>query len=288
MAVSLGIVFGIIAMLGLGFNAALAKFPVMRIGPRRTVFFRNMGTSLLLFISMLAFIHTSAFSPLFIFIAFLISFLGYIPLFTFYKALRLGKMGVIAPVSNSAVVFTVLFSVIFFMEQLTLIQVSSILLIIVGIILISVDFKDIRRSQLLKVSSGVPYALITCFLWGLVFFLFKIPVMVIGPIMTAFMVEFGGLIFSGAHMAVLKESFRIPDRRIMKYIVFVSLFGTAGTLFFNLGVQVADVSIVAALTFANPWIATVYGRIVDKDTLKPAQYLAIVLILVGIVIISYF
>ena len=288
MAISIGIIFGILSMIGLGLNAALAKVPVVKIGPHRTVFFRDMGTSVLLFISLLFFLNSAVFSPLYIAIAFIISFLGYVPLVTFYKAMRVGKIGVVVPVSNSAVVFTVLFSVIFFMEQLSIVQVFSILLIVIGIVVISVNFKDLRKSQLFKFSSGIPYALATCLLWGLVFFLFKIPVMVIGPILTALIIELGGMFFSGIAIATRKESFRLPDRRILKYIILVAISGAAGTLFFNMGVQIADVSIVAALTFSNPWITTIYGRFVYKEKLKTAQYLAILFILSGIVLISYF
>ncbi len=288
MPVSLGIIFGLIAMLGLGLNAALAKVPVLKIGGRKTIFFRNACTSLLLFILLLPSVPVTNFSLAYILIAFFIAFIGYIPLLTFYKALKLGKVGVVTPISNSSVVFTILFSIIFFREYMSLTRLSSILLIIMGIIMISLNFKDMKNSQLFKISSGIPYALITCLLWGVVFFLFKIPVMVLGPILTSFIVEFGIMILSGISLAISKIRFSVPDKRILIHIFFVALFGSVGNLFFNMGIEIADVSIVAALTFSNPWIATLYGKFVYKEKLTIPQYVAILLILTGIVLMSYF
>ena len=137
-------------------------------------------------------------------------------------------------------------------------------------------------------SSGIPYALITCFLWGLVFFLFKFPVTILGPILTSFIIEFGILIYSGINMKFSKIPLKLKDPKILIYVFFVALFGAIGTLFFNLGIKAYDVSIVATLRSANPLVATLFARFVYKEKLIKKQWVAISLILLGIIIISYF
>ena len=205
-----------------------------------------------------------------------------------YKAVELGKVGIVAPIANSSVIFTILFSIIFFKESLSVTQVISITFIIIGIILISIDFANIRNSSLFNIASGVPLALVTCFLWGVVFFLFKIPVNAIGPILTSFIVEFGIMIFSGLHLKISKVNVSMPDKRMIIYLFIVAFFGAVALLFFNIGITVADVSIVSAITFANPLVACLYGRVVYKEKFNLQQYGAILLILVGIILISHF
>ncbi len=284
----MGIVFGLLAMLGYGLSTAVAQVPVKNLGTLRVVFFRGIFASSMLFLGVLFFWGECVFSPVYILLALAISFVGYGGLICFYKALKVGHIGVVTPIANSSIVFTVLLSVLFFAESLGSVQVFSIGLIVCGIVLISVDFRHLRNSCVFDKSSGVVYALVTCLLWGVAFFLFKIPVNVLGPILSSFVIEAGNLIYSGMSLKFSGKDFGFPRGKNMKYIFFVALFGALGTLAFNYGVDVADVSIVAALTFANPLVAAVYARVVYKEKLRGLQYFAMALILFGIVLISYF
>lgn len=286
MSFSLGIIFGIISMLGFGISTGITKVPLKSIGNQMTIFFRGIFMSLIIFLVLLFYLPASL-SPFYLVIALVIGVIGYFPLFTFYKGLKRGKIGVISPVSNSSIIFTVLFSIVFFGETLNIIQSYAIVLIIIGVFLVSVNFRDLKGSNLFKFSSGIPFALMTCLGWGLFFFLVKIPVTFIGPVLTAFMVEFVIMIMAGINMRASRIPFKIPNKRILIYIVILSVFGSAGAIFFNMGISVSSVSIVAALSKSSPWVTTLYGRVAYKEKLKAAQYVAIVLILAGIVLISY-
>ncbi|MFH1432910.1 MAG: EamA family transporter [archaeon] len=288
MDLSLGIVFGLIAMAGFGLHTAISQVPIRSVGIVRTIFFRNIFTSSILLAGVLLFQQHATLSLKYVGIALAISFMGYIPLVMFFKALNSGKVGVVTPIANSSVIFTILFSILFFGESLSGVQTLSIALIVLGIVLISVDFGGLKNSMLLKVSSGVPYALVTSVLWGVVFFLFKIPVDVLGPILTAFVTEFGIMIFAAANMGLMRMKFTVPDKKDIRYIGIASFFGAIGALAYNYGITFADVSIVAALTFANPLVSTLYAKIVYREKLCTLQYLAILLMIAGIVLISYF
>ena len=282
------ILFGLIAMVGYGLSNAIAQVPSKEIGSRKTIFYRNIFVSILLLAVLLPFLKETVFSPKYILITLAIAFIGYFSLMAFYKALKVGKVGIVSPLANSSVIFTVLLSIIFFGEILSTIQFLAIALIILGIILVSLNFKDLKNSHLFKISSGIPYALLTCFIWGLVFFLFKIPVNVIGPILTSLTLEFGIMIYSGIHIHFSKLNFSLPNKKILLPIFLVAFFGAIGTLFFTLGIKNYSVSLVAAITFANPLVATLYGKIVYKEKLHLQQYFAIALMILGIVLISYY
>jgi len=288
MDISFGIIFGLIAMFGFGIANALVKIPTKKIGIIRTIFVRGIFSSLMLFLILLFFLPETNFDLTYIFIAVIIAIIGYIPLATFFKAIKSGKVGIITPIANSSIIFTVLLSIIFLKESLLATQILAILLIVVGIILTSINFKDLKNSNLFRLESGIPYALVSAILWGVVFFLLKIPVNVLGPILTSFIVEFGIMIFSILHIKVANDPFNFPNRKMLIHIFFIALFAIVGSLFFNLGIERSSVSIVAALTFSAPLVSTLYGKIVYKEKLTTIQYSALFLILLGVILISYF
>lgn len=288
MELSSGIIFGLISMVGFGLSTSLSPIPAKRLGVRNAVFFRGIFMCLIFILLLPFFLSGTTFSSKYILIAFAISVLAFIPLSTFLKALSLGKLGIITPIANSSIIFTVLFSILFFNESLNSIQLGSILLILLGIILVSVDLRDMKNSKILSLSSGIPYALITCVLWGLMFSLYKIPVMAIGPILTALVVEIGIFLISSFQILKAGKKIDIPDRSTLTYLILLSIFTAIGGAFFNFGVMVAEVSIVAALAMANPLVATLYGRFIYKESISVQQYLAISFILAGIVALSLF
>ncbi|MCK5290171.1 MAG: EamA family transporter [Candidatus Aenigmarchaeota archaeon] len=288
MELSSGIIFGLISMLGFGLSSSLSPIPAKRLGVMNAVFFRGIFMCLIFILLLPFFLSGTTFSSKYILIALAISVLAFIPLSTFLKALSIGKLGIISPIANSSIIFTVLFSILFFNESLNTVQFGSILLILLGIILISINFKDIKNSHIFKMSSGIPYALLTCVLWGLMFSLYKIPVMVIGPILTALIIEIGIFIISLIQILKTGKKINMPDRSTLNYLILLSIFTAIGGAFFNFGIMVAEVSIVAAISMANPLIATIYGKYVYKETISIQQYLAISFILIGIVALSFF
>jgi len=288
MELSSGIIFGLISMLGFGLSSSLSPIPAKRLGVMNAVFFRGIFMCLIFILLLPFFLSGTTFSSKYILIALAISVLAFIPLSTFLKALSIGKLGIITPIANSSIIFTVLFSILFFNESLNTVQLGSILLILLGIILISINFKDIKNSHIFKMSSGIPYALLTCVLWGLMFSLYKIPVMVLGPILTALIIEIGIFIISLIQILKTGKKINMPDKSTLNYLILLSIFTAIGGAFFNFGIMVAEVSIVAAISMANPLIATIYGKYVYKETINIQQYFAISFILIGIVALSFF
>ena len=288
MNTTLGIIFGLIAMIGFGLSNAVSQKPIKKMGAGGVIFWRGIIVMVILGIVLLFFINQSEFSLKYILIALAISAIGYLPLLSFYQALKLGKVGAVAPIANSSMVFTILFAYIFFKESLNQEQLLSMLLILIGIVLISINVRNFKNSSLFKLTSGIPYACLACFLWGLVFFLFKIPVNILGPFLTALLIEVGNILWSGIHLKMSKLDFKLPDKKMWHYLLVVAIGGSAGTLFFNLGINVASISIVTAITACSPLVAIMAGRLMYKEKLRIQQYAAAAFIIIGIIFISYF
>src|SRR3989338_836341 len=287
MGIPSGIIFGLLSMLGYGLANAISKVPAREVGSERSVFLRGILVSLILFVVFLVFIGESKFSAGYILVALLIGILGYFPLLFYYKAVTCGNVGIVTTIANSSLVVTILLSVFFFNEILSSMQILSIIIILFGITLISINFRNIRGSDFFKKSSGVPFALLAIPLWGLVYFLAKLPIAHLGPYLSAFVFEFGVMAASFVHLKHIKAETSFPKAgKHMAYIVLLAIFIAAGTLFYNLGVNIADVSIIIAITYSNPFIAVLYGKFIYKEKIKPLQYLAILMIISGIVLVS--
>ncbi len=283
----LGILFGLFSMLGYGLSTGVISGLAKKYSPEQVTVYRNFFVSLILLVALLFYLSSSNFDVTFIVLVFGIAVLGYFSVKYLFKALRVGKVGVVSPISNSAVVLTVLLSVIFFKEQLSLLQVVAIALVIFGVLLNSVDFKHFRESNIFDKRSGVAYALVTFVLWGFIFFFSKIHVSVLGPFLSAFLIELGILVYSYLDIRVSKMRLkRVSSKELFLFIVSAILAAT-GTLFYNLGVQVGVVSIVAVLSFSNPIAATFYSKVVNKETLKLKEMAALILIVLGVALVTF-
>lgn len=286
MGVTAGVIFGILSMLAFGLGNALSKVPAQKLGGRNSVLFRNLMMSVFLFMIFIFFERNPIISFEYILIAIGVSVIGYLPLFTLYKALDVGKVGVVTPITGSSIFFTVVLSIVFFGERVGVLQGFAIAAIIIGVVLISINFREFRKSHIFDIKSGVPFALVTCLGWGVYAFLFNVPVNVLGPIMTGLITETGILVIGFFAVLFSKEGFRVPDIKTMNYVIMVAFFGVAAVLAYGAGLNSSDVSIVAPIAFANPIVATLYGAVFYGERLKFQQYSGVVLAIMGIVFMS--
>ncbi len=274
-------------MLGYGLSTGVISSLTKKYSPEQVTVYRNFFVSLILLLALLFYLPSSNFDALFIVLVLGIAVLGYFSVKYLFKALKVGKVGVVSPISNSAVALTVLLSVVFFKEQLSLLQVIAIALVIFGVLLNSVDFKHFRESNIFDKRSGVPYALVTFVLWGFIFFFSKIHVSVLGPFLSAFLIECAILVYSYIDIRASKTRLKKVNRESLFLFVVSAILAAAGTLFYNLGVQMGFVSIVAVLSFSNPIAATFYSKVVNKENLELKEVAALMLIVLGVALVTF-
>ena len=273
-------------MFGFGLSMAISQVPVRLIGGEKTIVFRNLFVSILLAIPLFFIDPNFAVGANNWWLMGLIVVIGYLPLLAYFKAINVGKVGIITPIANSSSLVTVLLSVIFFREILLPVQMLAVALIIGGIILLSVNFRDWRSSTLLKAGEGIPYAVFAMFGWGLVFFLYKFPVTSFGALPAAFLIEAGILICSVLYAKSKNISLSLPPKAALLPIIAVAVLAALASAFLNLGFARANVSIVAPLAFAGPLLAALYGRLFYGEKLTTYQWGAVLVILAGIVILA--
>ncbi|MBI4173665.1 MAG: EamA family transporter [Candidatus Aenigmarchaeota archaeon] len=279
-----GIVFGLVAMAAYGLSSFLTPVAVRKYGLVRPIFYRECFAA----IFMLAFIlATSQWAPItadVLLLTLAISLLGFFPVITLFKALSIGKLGINVPIANSSVLYTVLLSAIFYREAISLQQAIAIALVVVGVVFISFRPGQLKAANLRHTAAGATYAFATSLIWGLVFFLWKIPVNIIGPVMTAFILESGMVLWSAGWLR-----FQVGMRIRRKDLLFLAGFGllvALGTMSYNIGISLAGVSVVAPLTFSYALLVAVLARLFNNERLTRLQYLSMVFIVCGIILLT--
>ncbi|MEM4268306.1 MAG: DMT family transporter [Candidatus Woesearchaeota archaeon] len=285
------IIFGVLALISYGLSDSWISIVSRKVGAVRTTFWRNIFASSGLFLILVAYLflfpHSIEISFKYILLALAVSFIGYLSVLSFYSALANGKLGIVSPISNSSILFTAALSVVLFKESLSWFQVFAIIILFIGIITTTINFRDFNKSELIESKQAVTLSFLTCILWAILFFLLKINVQYLGPILSAFIIEFGAVIYSASHMHIRGLSFQI-DRRTLFFSFLAGILGALGLLFYNIGIIGGYVSIVASITFSAPLISVLYGRIFYNEYLSFQQYIGVFLILAGIIILASF
>jgi uncharacterized membrane protein len=272
-------------MAAFGLANGIYKAAAMSLPSRTAVFLRGIFVSIILLCAVLLALGSTAFLLEYIAMMACVSLIGYLALLLLTKALSEGDVGVVIPISNSSVLFTVLFSLIFFGETLSLVQILGVAAIVIGIFLVSGNpLSMLKKGSVL--AKGAALAFVVCVLWGALFFLLKIPALAIGPVLTSFLLEFFQMAFAGMHMKIGKEPFRMPNMKIMKYIIASAVLIAIAGLAYNFGIASGNVSIVAPISMSSPFIAALYGKFVYKEKLVFWQYIGIIAVIAGNTLIS--
>ncbi len=293
----LGIIFGLIAMAGLGTGTILSVFPAREIGSRRTVFYRNFFTSLCLFIALVLSSELSIFEvridALWVLITFFaISLVGYVPLRFFVKALGLAgsseekRIGIISLVGESSIVFCLFFSVLLFGDSFEIKKILPIFLIFSGIFLNLADLKNLKLEVFLT-TSGVKYAMVSCVLWGFLYSILRVPIEKLGPIFTALILEAGIMFY--AYLDILlceqEEQKAQMTKRDFKFLFLMGVVGAVASLALALGIKFYDTSIVYSISCSSPLVTILISYFVFKEKQSNQQWFSVLLFVSGIILI---
>lgn len=285
------IVFSFIAMLGFGLETGVEKKFSKQLGAVKLIIFRNIFVVAFTFIALVYFINTVTFDIKYLFFGVFISIASYGGIFFFLKALCLGKVGLVSPIVGTRGLLSSFIGIIFFREILTSIQMISILVVFIGIVLSTINFKDFKNSNLLSKKSGIPYAILAAIFWGITFPLFSIPAAVLGAFLFTFILESSILFASLIHSKVLCISVKnnsTPFKQNFVGLLVIGLLGSLGSVFMNLAYATGQISSVSTILSCVPLVALLYGWLVYKEKMKTKQYIAVVLMVIGIVGLSFF
>ena len=210
---------------------------------------------------------------------------GYIPVLAFMYGLKVSRVGIVAPIAATSALFTVVLAFAILHTSLTAVQWAAIVLVIAANIAISVDLRDVRSSNIMRLESGIFYSLIAALGWGLFYFLLIYPTKSLGPWISAFLVELGVTIAAGLHILVSRQ--RVRHKNVFsKTMVGSSLGIIIGTVAYTIGVYSYNIGIVAVLSNSTALLSTLLAAYLFKEKLSRFEKMIAAIMIAGVILVS--
>ena len=285
MSISIGIIFGIIAMLSWGFGDFLIAKAVRSAGVFRTFFWSivlGLAPILIIFALFFKFSAVSLFTGL---LLIAISSLFFVGVLSLYKGFQIGVISIISPIASAGAVVTVILSLIFLKEVLSVSQAIGISLAILGSILASFKFHDLIKLKLKKLATGVEFAMIAMLTGGVAFVLLDITISELGWFMPIFFIRIIGSFIAMIYAGAAKKNISFPVN-IVWILVAISILETVAILAIGAGISSDLTSIVIPVSSAFPIITIILARIFFKEILELNQKIGVIAVLVGLVLLA--
>ncbi len=290
---STAIFYALITAFSFGIANAISKELSQKFGAIRATVLRNIFVALLIVASLVILQTPFIFDWHWIGLGLLIAFGGYLGFLCFMLSLKNGKVGVVVPVASGSIIVSSFFGFLILGDTFGLLKAATVSIVFIGVALASLNFKDLRNSDMFSMQSGVPYALLCALIWSIAFPLYKFPSDHLGALFYALIIEVVVLVSAYLQIYVTprfesNHSFREftsgPSLRLL-IVVAVATVGTAlGTIFLNFAYQTGEVSIVSAIYGSSSIVALITGAIVYREVLSKQQYLGAVLVVLGILL----
>jgi drug/metabolite transporter (DMT)-like permease len=289
--IQIALLGGMMGMFGYGICDFIIKRTIDRIGALQTLLYAQFigaGFVSLYLVKEPSLPILSAFRMLCILLFGVFSAVAYLALF---KALEVGKLSIVSPITSSFAMISATVSFLFFGESFSQLKILALSLVIIGIVLTCFDIRDLRsRSSAASLSKGVPQAIVSAVVFGL--FLpfwdrfvegegWVVWIMLERLIVAVFLVIYSS--FSGKEITLPRQG------RIVFWLILIALFDAVG--FFGntwaLSASVDTTSIVAAVSSAYPLVAGSLAFGLLKERLSINQYIGIVVTISGLVFMPF-
>lgn len=287
------IIFALIATFSFGFANAVSKELSQSFGAIRATILRNGFVVPLLAMVLIVLQTPIIYDWRWIGIGGLIAFGGYLGFLCFMLALKNGKVGVVVPVASGSIVVSSIFGFLLLGDAFEILKAATVVVVFAGLVLATLNFKDIKGSDVFSLKSGVPYALLCALIWGIVFPLFKYPSDNLGALFYALIIEI--VVLGGAFLQIyitprLESNHTLQAIRSgvsWRLLTFVSVatIGTAlGTISLNFAYQTGEVSVVSAIYGSSSIVALITGALIYREVLTKQQYFGAAMVVLGIML----
>lgn len=289
----MGMLLGLLTALSWGGSDFLARFATHRIGTLRTMLYMQFTGFLLLSIALpwlggwghLA--DGSGWHPWAWGV--LAGILNCGATLSLYRSFEVGKLAVVAPISASYPVLTVLLS-LFSGEHLKMARAAGILFTLLGVVLVAggekaQDATDPAVAQ--RGAKGIGWALCSAIGFGILFWLLGVRVVPsVGAAPAVWMIRLTGSVLTAALILAIRKPMNPPPGRVGGWILAMGLTDTGAFVMNNFGMQLEQVSVVSVLTSLYGAVTVALAAIFLREQISRRQWLGILAIFSGIFLIS--
>lgn len=295
--IGMGIVFGLATALCWGSADLFARFATRKIGTFRTMLYMQMcGFGLLTLVMRQLggwgrLFDGSGWQPWVWGI--LAGALNTISTLALYRSFEIGKLSIVAPISASYPVLTMVLSA-FTGERMTAARLAGLLLAIAGVILVARGEQvaddgnpigDPTRTE--KKRLGVEWALVSAVGFGVMFWLLGLRVVpLLGSAPSVWIIRLTSVLATGMVMLAFRQSMAVPPRRDVPWILGVGLLDTCAYVFNNYGMLREQTSVVSVLASLYGAVTVGLAAMFLRERVARLQWVGIAAIFAGIVMIS--
>lgn len=207
---------------------------------------------------------------------------------SFFRGVEMGSASIVGTISGTFSMVSVILSLIFFKETLTMYQVLGIVLTVFGVILVSLKNNSFKSISQIKTDKGVVYGFIALFCWGIYFAFVRIPAEKIGWFWTGmplFLIALSLPVMGGLRKNMGKIF--LDKKGFIATILYMVLCLLIGDLSYNIGILNGFTSIVAPIAGSSTVLFVILSRFVFKEKLTLQQKVGIISSMVGILLISF-
>jgi len=286
MALDLGILFAVTAMLSWGIADFLAKKAIDKIGYKTSLVLNQTVALVPAVIFAILFFRMPSLSIYLIGIIVLAGISGVFGYIFLYRGFQKGNVSVVSPITASWSVVTILLAFFLFGETLTPIQITGIIAVLIGVFFASTNFAELKTSIKQGRSAGVLDALIAMVSWGISYALLRPIVSAVGPLLALLFLKVLAAATLFSWVGTTKTKISIPTKMIFLFIATAGVLDFLAYTSFNLSLNTQLVSIASPIAASAPAVTVVLAYIFLKERLLNNQKLGIIVILAGLILIS--
>src|SRR5271168_3790060 len=305
MSVSLAIILGLTGAFCWGAADFAARFASRRVGAYRTLFFMQFFG----FVALSVYLKfTGGFSrgiapgwqPWAMAVA--AGLLNMLASLALYHSFEHGTLSIVGPVSSSYPALTVALSFLSG-ERIHAVRATGLAVTLLGVILAATSFAQAKTAAAAEnsehvpanhpehsrahLSTGVGWAICAALGFGVLFWFLGFHVVpAVGSAVSVWVMRLTALVALAVASAPAGQTLRLPRGGVWWLLLAVGILDTAAFVVNNAGLSTGQVSVVSVLASLYGAITVLLAWIFLRERLERSQWLGIVLIFIGIVLVS--
>jgi len=275
-------------MFGWGVSDFFANLSSEKVGHFKTFFWSQLA-GLLFTILLIPFfglnINISLFFVILLFITSVFYAIGYL---LFYKAFEIGNVSIVSASINLNVIIAMLLAYVFVGQRLTPLQSFTVILVLAGITLVSVNFNDLKDRKL-KLLAGVKETILASLAFGIFWNLSEYLSEKIGWLPTTLYVKIGAIIFLLGFAFFVKSKIELSktDTKTILVVGMVGILEAVTIASVNWGLAYGDLILVSPISSALSVVTITMAIIFLKERISKTQSVGIFITTAGIILTAF-
>lgn len=203
----------------------------------------------------------------------------------FYKAVAVGKVSLISPITSSYGILSMFLGLFFLKESLSRTQYIGIFISTIGLLLAVLNISELRRLKISSQVEGLKYAVFTFVLWGINFTLSAVLVKGADWVTPFFFSSIFSVPLSYAILRRAEGKMSLGLKRETFLLFFVAgILLQAGALVFTFSLNSFPSALLAPISAGYPAVIIILAHFFFRERIAGIQYAGVVLILAGLAV----